>query len=314
MAEVQFLFDNQLIAAVESLIKNSKNRLLLISPFIDLDRRIQDALREKLSKHDFELLVLFGKNEDNYYKSIKKDSLEFLKKFPNIEIRYNDRLHAKFYQNDYDYIMTSLNLYDYSLAKNIEVGITGNFAKKGLIGKVMDGTETFISQGVDKISQDVFGFGQDINPLEKFQTIFQDSTLMYKTEPILAEAGGLKGFIGGKKLDGYNATVNVFQDNPSETKSYKSETTSAVEKENGPTPKIESNFTPSNKTQSASQLSKSLGVSQAEITNVMQQSGLIDRDKITPTGLSKGLVMKKYMGNDYIAYPENLDELNLLKK
>jgi hypothetical protein len=54
MAEVQFLFDNQLIAALENLIKNSKHRLVLISPFIDLDRRIQDALREKLSKHDFE--------------------------------------------------------------------------------------------------------------------------------------------------------------------------------------------------------------------------------------------------------------------
>jgi len=139
MADVQFLFDNQLIAAVESLIKNSKHRLLLISPFIDLDRRIQDALRDKISKHDFELLVLFGKNEDNYYKSIKKDSLDFLKQFPNVEIRYNDRLHAKFYQNDFDYIMTSLNLYDYSLAKNIEVGITGNFASKGLIYIVKSG-------------------------------------------------------------------------------------------------------------------------------------------------------------------------------
>lgn len=59
MTEVQFLFDNQLIAAVESLIKNSKHRLLLIPWFIDLDRRIQVVLKEKLLKHDFELLVLF---------------------------------------------------------------------------------------------------------------------------------------------------------------------------------------------------------------------------------------------------------------
>jgi hypothetical protein len=314
MTDVEFLFDNQLIASVESLIKDSKNQLLLISPFIDLDRRIQDALKDKLSKHDFELLVLFGKNEDNYYKSIKKDSLDFLKQFPNIEIRYNDRLHAKFYQNDFDYIMTSLNLYDYSLAKNIEVGIKGNYASKGLIGKVVDGTGTLIAQGVDKISQNVFGIGNDVNPIEKFQTIFYDSTLMYKTEPKIIDASGLKGFIGGKKLNGFNVKVNTFSDTTKETKSNKYETASVIANQNISTPKTETVSSYSKKTQSASQLSKVIGVSQADITNIMQQAGLINGDKITSAGFSKGLVMKNYMGKDYIAYPDDLDELKKIKK
>lgn len=30
-------------------------------------------------------------------------------------------------------------------------------------------------------------------------------------------------------------------------------------------------------------------------------------------GLARGLVMKNYMGNDYIAYPDNLVELDELK-
>ena len=314
MADLQFLFDNQLIAAVESLIKNSKHRLLLISPFIDLDRRIQDALRDKISKHDFELLVLFGKNEDNYYKSIKKDSLDFLKQFPNVEIRYNDRLHAKFYQNDFAYIMTSLNLYDYSLAKNIEVGMKGNFASNGLIGKVVDGTGTLIAQGVDKISQDVLGMGHDVDPIKKFQTIFQDSELKYKTEPIIVDQDGIKGVFGGKKLNGFNIKVNNFSYAIKETKSNKSETVSIVAQEIKPVEKTETVYPPSKKVQSASQLSKALGVSQADITNIMQQSGLINGDKITSAGLAKGLVVKNYMGKDYIAYPDNLDELNKIKK
>jgi len=312
MADVQFLFDNQLIAAVESLIKNSKHRLLLISPFIDLDRRIQDALRDKLSKHDFQLLVLFGKNEDNYYKSIKKDSFEFLKQFPNVEIRYNDRLHAKFYQNDFDYIMTSLNLYDYSLAKNIEVGITGNFGSKGLIGKVIDGTGTLLAQGVDKVGQDVFGMGQNVNPIEKFQTIFQDSALMYKTEPIIVDASGIKGFIGGKKINGFNVKADNLSNPIKDIKSARSEAVLNTVKEVKPTSK-ETISIASKKTQSASQLSKFLGISQADVTNHMQTSGLISGDKITSVGHSKGLVMKNYMGKDYIAYPDNLPELNKLK-
>jgi hypothetical protein len=40
MEEVSFLFDNQLIAALEKLIKDAKSKLVLISPFIDLDPRI----------------------------------------------------------------------------------------------------------------------------------------------------------------------------------------------------------------------------------------------------------------------------------
>ena len=313
MEYVQFLFDNQLIAGVEKLIRESKNQLLLISPFIDLDRRIQDALREKLTKHDFELRVLFGKNEDNYYKSIKKDSFDFLKQFPDIEIRYNDRLHAKFYKNDFDYIMTSLNLYDYSLAKNIEVGIICNFGKKGLIGKVVSGTENLIIQGVDKVGKDVFGISNDVDPVEKFESIFNDSTLLYKTRPIVGDAEGFKGLVGGKKLNGINIEIDNFTLLPGQSKLERSSVNVSPIKEANSNA-AESLAGQVNKTQSASQLSKKLGVTQADIVNLMHQKGLIDGDQITPMGRGKGLVLKNYMGKDYIAYPDNLPELDELGK
>ncbi|MCD6018787.1 MAG: hypothetical protein K0S53_1908 [Bacteroidetes bacterium] len=301
MAEIQFLFDNQLIAALENLIKQSKHRLVLISPFIDLDKRIQDALREKLTKHDFELHVLFGKNEDNIYKSIKKDSLEFLKQFPNIQIRYNERLHAKFYCNDFDFIMTSLNLYDFSLAKNIEVGIIGNYASKGLLGKVMDGTDNVIAQGVDKVKQDVLGMGnKEVNPIEKFKSIFENSELKYETSPIVVDQGGITGFLGAKKLNGFN----VIQDKLAPLSKENKET--SIEKP-------VSIISGSGKNVSASQLSKSLKIPQNEITDLMQKSGFINGDKITEAGLTKGLSMKNYMGKDYISYPENLEEFNSIK-
>ena len=63
--DVEFLFNTELIGAVEKLIRDSRKQLLLVSPFIDLDARIMDALNEKKEKYDFELNVLFGKNEDN---------------------------------------------------------------------------------------------------------------------------------------------------------------------------------------------------------------------------------------------------------
>lgn len=317
MAEVQFLFDNQLIAGVEKLIKESEHKLILISPFIDLDRRIQDALREKISKRDFELFVLFGKNEDNYYKSIKKDSLDFLKQFPNIEIRFNERLHAKFYQNDTSYIMTSLNLYDYSLSKNIEVGVIEHFGYKGFIGKAADRAGTLISQGIEKVRKKVFGMGQEVNPIEKFQSIFMDSTLLYKTEPMIDKKSGFKGWIGFKELTGFKVVKDNLKDNLSILKLKSENNTPKI-----PTPvqhEVKSNLTSENtssqsfKTHSATQLSKKLGISLAEFSKEMQLAGLISNDIITPTGISKGLIMKNYMGKEYIAYPDNLPELKELK-
>jgi hypothetical protein len=309
MIEVEFLFDNQLIAAVEKLIRDAKKELIVISPFIDLDHRIQDALREKQSKYDFELCVLFGKNEDNCYKSIKRDSLEFLKQFPNIEIRYNERLHAKFYQNDFQFIMTSLNLYDFSLAKNIEVGIISNHSAKGIIGKIADTTNTFISQGVDKIKENVLGMNNDLNPINKFQSIFNTSELKYKTKPIVADKDGIKGVFGGKTLNGFEVIINNFSDESRYNQFKKTETLSS----NQESEKIIHVETPTKKTLSASQLSKILGVPQTEIISQMRGYGFIDGDNITSLGVSKGLVMKAYMGRDYIAYPEDLPEINKIK-
>ncbi len=310
MADIQFLFDNQLIATLENLIKESRSKLLLISPFIDLDKRIQDALSEKRSKHNFELKVLFGKNENNLYKSIKKDSLDFLKNFPNVEIRYNERLHAKFYLNDFDFITTSLNLYDYSLAKNIEVGIICNYGSKGIVGKVLDGTDNFISQSVDKVKQDVFGVGKDLNPIEKFNTIFENPELKYKTEPVLTESGGLKGMLGVKKLDHFIVKVDNFSNSKIEIK----QNDALTNNKNHDLQNPEIKSTSTSKFQSASQLSKSFGVSQSEISNLMQNLGLIEGEIITSKGIAKGIIKKNYMGRDYIAYPENLEELNSLKK
>lgn len=189
-----FLFDNQLISELENLIKFSKNKLTLISPFINIDGRIKDALLQKRELPDFELKVLFGKNENNNLKSISKESLDFFKTFPNIEIRHNERLHAKFYLNDYAFIVTSLNLYDYSLAKNIEIGIKFEHSSKGLIGKVFDASGKIINNSLEKVSQEVLGTDSEVDPILKFESIFYSSELKYKTEPILEDKKGIVNY------------------------------------------------------------------------------------------------------------------------
>lgn len=306
MAEVTFLFDNQLIYEVESLIKKSEHKLLLISPYIDLDARIQDALQAKLNKKDFKLEVLFGKNEHNIYKSIKKNSLDFLKQFPNVEIRYDERLHAKFYQNDFDFIMTSLNLYDYSLANNIEVGVKNNFAAKGLIKRLFRSIERFFEMLFSKLDHSVFGNDDEIDPIDKFKIIFENSKLKYRTQPILEKKSGIQGFFGGTEVKGKTIQTDELSNSTINSDNKKSKD-SAIKK-----PTTENKVLEKIKTSSASKLAKSLGVSTNEITSTMEKAGYIDNNNITPYGLSNGIIEKKYMGKTYIAYPENIRELKEL--
>jgi len=305
MEEVKFLFDNQLISEVESIIKKSKYELLLISPFIDLDPRIQDALKSKINKKDFQLKVLFGKNEHNIYKSIKKDSLNFLKSFPNVEIRYNDRLHAKFYRNDYDYVMTSLNLYDYSLANNIEVGVKNNFAAKGFLRRFFRYIGRSIDQLFEKIERDVFGSDKDVNPIEKFNAIFNNSELKYKTDPIIDKKEGIKGVFGATELKGKKVNTDELTQPLSENITKSKNTPQTQNK----TVNIEKK---KRKTSSITKLAKSIGVQPKDITMSMEKAGYIKDNGITNLGLSKGLIEKQYMGKTYIAYPEDLEEITKL--
>lgn len=299
--EGQFLFDNQLIAGLENLIRTSKYDLLLVSPFIDLDSRIKDALKEKINNPNFKLRVLFGKNEGNIYRSIKNDSLEFLKQFPNVEIRYNDRLHAKYYQNDTHFLITSLNLYDYSLANNIECGFMVYHTSKGLLRKVFDGAEGLIDQGVSSIKSNLLGLdNNEIDPLDKFKLIYDSSEVKYKSEAVLKTKKGIGGIIGNKEIVDKKVTIDTLDQFAKPT--IKKPVKVNLEKE------IESSTV---KVLSLTKISKIYGVDQESFIALIEDAGFVKDNIITELGISKGLVNKSYMGKEYIAYPDNL--VSLLK-
>jgi len=96
---------------------------MLVSPYIRLHHRTVDALKLLKQTPEIRLTVCFGKAEGQYEKSFHTDALVLLKEMPNIRIVYEERLHAKFYANDNASLFTSMNLYDYSVDNNIEVGV-----------------------------------------------------------------------------------------------------------------------------------------------------------------------------------------------
>jgi hypothetical protein len=119
----KFLKGNELNSELEKIIDNAEEELLLISPYVKLHSRIKDSLKAKADLDGLEIVVVFGKNSVDKTKSLSREDLDFLKTFPNIEIRYEERLHAKYYANENAAILTSMNLHEFSHNNNIEFGI-----------------------------------------------------------------------------------------------------------------------------------------------------------------------------------------------
>lgn len=129
-----FLTGNDLNAELEKLFEYADNYLILISPYIKLHDRYASVLKTKRDNPNLKIIIVFGKNEDDFSKSMKQDDFNFFKDFPNIEIRYEKRLHAKYYANENSAILSSMNLYTFSQDNNIEAGVLTN--RKGILGSL----------------------------------------------------------------------------------------------------------------------------------------------------------------------------------
>jgi len=125
----KFLNPDKLVKEIEDLFEEAEELIFIVSPFIKLDRELKLILQTKKDNSNFQVVLLYGKNEMNHNQSLGSDDLSFFKEFKNVEIFYHPDLHAKYYANELKSIVTSLNLHAYSIANNIEVGVL--FERRG---------------------------------------------------------------------------------------------------------------------------------------------------------------------------------------
>ena len=96
--------------------KNAKDRVLLISPYLKINRRIRDLLEDK-DRMKLDVRVVYRNRE------LQPDENEWLESMASIRTSYCDSLHAKCYLNESEALITSMNLYEFSQVNNDEMGI-----------------------------------------------------------------------------------------------------------------------------------------------------------------------------------------------
>lgn len=112
----KFLDTRTAVSELYRLIRAAESTLILVSPYLKLSSDFRELLVDR-SRHNKVTRIVFGKEE------LKPDEMEFLNSLQHVSLLFYKNLHAKCYVNDTKMIITSLNLYEFSMANNKEMGV-----------------------------------------------------------------------------------------------------------------------------------------------------------------------------------------------
>jgi hypothetical protein len=149
---------------LEELIKNTKERLVLISPYLQFNDRIKEHLQNlNLQKKD--IRIVYRENK------LQHEENNWLEKQIGIRTSICKNLHAKCYLNDNEAIITSMNLYEFSQMNNNEMGI--------LISK--EGDQDLYRATLDEV-QRLLNISEEIRITVKrvFEKDFDKNEISYK--------------------------------------------------------------------------------------------------------------------------------------
>ncbi len=100
---------------IEHIITNAKNKLVLISPYLQLSKTLFERLRDA-DKRNVKITLVCRKG------ALKPDERSQLQQLKNLSLYFHENLHAKSYFNEECMVITSMNIYEAS-EKNREMGI-----------------------------------------------------------------------------------------------------------------------------------------------------------------------------------------------
>jgi hypothetical protein len=112
----KFLTTIELSYQILQIIKTADREIILVTPYI----KLSSNLKEKLAEADLkgkEITLIYGKS------GLTKEEKSFLENLNNLSIYFHENLHAKCYFNEFNMLVTSMNLYEFSEKQNREFGI-----------------------------------------------------------------------------------------------------------------------------------------------------------------------------------------------
>ena len=101
---------------LEQLIKEARERLIIISPYLKFNERFKTLLEDK-DRMKIDVRIIYGKSE------LAPKEINWLGSLESVRTSFRQNLHAKCYMNEQAVIITSMNLYEFSQLNNDEMGV-----------------------------------------------------------------------------------------------------------------------------------------------------------------------------------------------
>ena len=98
------------------IIKGARERLILISPFLQIGDRFKEFLEEQ-DRQKIDIRIIYGKSE------LQPQENNWLKSLKSVRTSICKNLHAKCYLNEKEALISSMNFYEFSQMNNNEMGI-----------------------------------------------------------------------------------------------------------------------------------------------------------------------------------------------
>jgi hypothetical protein len=114
-----FLDTMEITSAIQRILKNAKEKVVLISPYVDFDPRYKSLIKEKNDEH-IPVTLVWGKKKKQF--KFSGEEKDWIKSMEFVDDIFCKELHAKCYLNESEAVITSMNLYKAS-QENIEMGI-----------------------------------------------------------------------------------------------------------------------------------------------------------------------------------------------
>lgn len=112
----EFLTTHQTAASIESIVRDAKQKLVLVSPYLQLSKAFFGRLKDA-DERGVKIILIYGKEE---LKPAEKNQFMNLR---NLSLCFCENLHAKCYYNEGNMVITSMNMYEYSEKNNREMGV-----------------------------------------------------------------------------------------------------------------------------------------------------------------------------------------------
>ncbi len=111
-----FLNKQNIVTHFSKLFDDAKSEIIMVVPYIKLTKEIIEKLDIAREKR-IEIIIVYKESE------LKPDQRKILIGYNNITLLHHPNVHAKFYANEFSLIICSMNLYDYSIKNNREMGV-----------------------------------------------------------------------------------------------------------------------------------------------------------------------------------------------